>query len=901
MVDPPRILDRLNAALSGRYALERQLGEGGMATVYLAEDLKHHRKVALKVLKPELAAVVGAERFLAEIETTANLQHPGILPLYDSGEADSFLYYVMPHVEGESLRDRLDREHQLPVDEAVGIATAVAHALDFAHQHGVIHRDIKPGNILFQGGQPVVGDFGIALALGAGGGGRLTETGLSLGTPYYMSPEQATGDQTVGPKSDIYALGCVLYEMLVGDPPYTGSTAQAVLGQIITTDAVAARKKRPTVPTHVDAVIRRALEKTAADRFATAKEFADALGNRAFRHGDDEEVAGAGGRLRAWKMATAVSGAVALASLAVAYGAFRSGGERGGARTYSLARLTADPSRTQAIISPDGSTFAYIVLAADAPRGVPVTDSSQSHIWIRGRNDLDATPIRGTGGARLVAFSPDSRSLAFTALDTLKVVPVDGGRPVTVTALQLTSGLAWGDDGYLYVSPSSSGDSILRIRPDGSGKARVSVVDRVGGSDAFAGAVAVLPEGRGLVGMRWHGMNLQAAEIYAANPATRTYHAIGTGWDPRYTRSGYLMWIAPNGRLMAAPFDPAALDTVGPAVSIADDALSFSVSRDGDLLYSRGTRESRVPEVLWMDRSGKSEPIEWSFAPGQFPLDPALSPDGSRLALAVPTGSTWDSTRVFVKDLSDGAPTPLMSGGAQQLRPAWSADGRDIGVLSDRVDGRFRLWRQRADGSGQPVALTGPDPDSLDVGPWSPDQPAVVAATSHGLDVVKLDGDSVPRSILKTAGACAWPTLSPDGHWLAYSEAVGGQLRVFVSPFPNVDGGRFPVSEGQGFQPKWSHDGREIFYTLIEGAGTIGLWSARVSTDSGFRVLSHTFLFNTQVGGGTTTDGWNYEVDATGKRFIVVRTRSVLPTVTGLILVQNFPAKVKAKLAEVGR
>ena len=207
MSDP---ISRLNAALAGRYAIERELGEGGMATVYLADDIKHERKVALKVLKPELAAVVGAERFLSEIKVTANLNHPHILPLHDSGEADGFLFYAMPYVEGESLRDRIDREKQLPVDEAVRIATAVANALDHAHRHKVIHRDIKPANILLQDGEPVVADFGIALAIGAAGSNRLTETGLSLGTPYYMSPEQATGDQPVGASTDTYALGSVL-------------------------------------------------------------------------------------------------------------------------------------------------------------------------------------------------------------------------------------------------------------------------------------------------------------------------------------------------------------------------------------------------------------------------------------------------------------------------------------------------------------------------------------------------------------------------------------------------------------------------------------------------------------------------------------------------------------------
>ena len=305
---------RLNAALEGRYAIERELGEGGMATVYLADDLKHGRKVALKVLKPELAAVVGAERFLAEIKTTAKLQHPHILPLHESGEADGFLFYVMPYVEGDSLRDRIDREKQLPVDEAVRIATAVAGALQTAHEQGIIHRDIKPANILLSRGEPLIADFGIALAVGAAGGSRLTETGLSLGTPYYMSPEQATGDQVVGPSTDTYALGSVLYEMLIGDPPYMGSTAQAVLGKIIAGKPVSATEQRPSIPASVDAAVRRALEKLPADRFTSAQEFARALGDEHFRYGElAAGVTGADGGAGPWNRLT-----IAFAALATA-------------------------------------------------------------------------------------------------------------------------------------------------------------------------------------------------------------------------------------------------------------------------------------------------------------------------------------------------------------------------------------------------------------------------------------------------------------------------------------------------------------------------------------------------------------------------------------------------------
>ena len=269
-------LTRLAAALADRYRIERLLGEGGMATVYLAEDVKHHRKVAVKVLRPELTAALGAKRFLREIEVTANLRHPHIVPLHDSGVVEEFLYYVMPQVEGESLRERLDREHQLPIDDALAIAHEVADALSYAHSRGVVHRDIKPENVFLESGHAAIADFGIATVTYAGED-RITQTGMSLGTPRYMSPEQAFGERNVDGRSDLYSLACMTYEMLAGEPPFTGNTAQAVIAKRLAEPPPLVSTLRDTVPAHIDAAISRALARTPADRFSSASDFADAL------------------------------------------------------------------------------------------------------------------------------------------------------------------------------------------------------------------------------------------------------------------------------------------------------------------------------------------------------------------------------------------------------------------------------------------------------------------------------------------------------------------------------------------------------------------------------------------------------------------------------------------------
>ena len=362
------VVAELNASLRDRYVVEGEIGQGGMATVYLARDVRHDRSVAIKVLHPELAAVLGAERFVTEMKVTASLQHPHILPLFDSGTAQGQLFYVMPVVEGESLRERLEREQQLSIEEAVRITTEVAGALDYAHRHGVVHRDIKPENILLHDGTALVADFGIALAVSNAGGVRLTQTGLSLGTPQYMSPEQATGERSIDGRTDIYSLGCVLYEMLAGEPPFSGGSAQAIVARVLTESARPIRGRRDTVSPGLEAAVLKALQRLPADRYATANAFAEAL-----RTGERMPVGSGQGASSPAPASSAgrrglrlVAGLVAAAALL--FGAYRLGAHReaaagaGSTSAWVGERLGGPPVAMFPRVSPDGKTVAFAAM-----------------------------------------------------------------------------------------------------------------------------------------------------------------------------------------------------------------------------------------------------------------------------------------------------------------------------------------------------------------------------------------------------------------------------------------------------------------------------------------------------------------------------------------------------------
>jgi len=460
------VLDALRIALADRYDLEHEIGRGGMATVFLAQDRKHRRPVALKLLNRQLGAVLGVDRFLAEIQVMARLQHPNLLPLFDSGEvhpgppphADGpgFLFYVMPYVDGESLRARLRRERQLPIAEAIAIAVEVAGALDYAHRHGVVHRDLKPENILLHDGHPLVADFGIALAVSKAGGSRLTQTGVRIGTPQYMSPEQIAGEGVIDGRSDIFALACVLYEMLTGDPPHMGSSVQAVIARILSEPPRGVRTVRPNVPEVAERTLDRALAKLPADRFATAREFAGALAAIAPLDLETPRKGIPAGAARPSLRARLRDPVLlALAAAAVL-------GGTGAAWMWARARQAPAPVTARFVvpgltpgaagppaITPDGRSLVF-----------PGRVDGKQMLLLRPIDGLEAKPIAGTEGATSAVISPDGHSVAFTSSPTLATgrlsrVPLGGG---TATVLATTHGNpAWGRGGAIALSHGERG------------------------------------------------------------------------------------------------------------------------------------------------------------------------------------------------------------------------------------------------------------------------------------------------------------------------------------------------------------------------------------------------------------------------------------------------------------
>ena len=779
--------ERLSAALAERYRIDRELGQGGMATVYLAHDLRHDRDVAVKVLHPDLGAALGGERFLAEIRTTARLQHPHILPLLDSGASDGLLYYVMPYVAGETLRHRLERDRQLSIDEALRIAREVADALQHAHSSGIIHRDIKPENILLQGGHALVADFGIALAVQQAGGQRMTQTGLSLGTPQYMSPEQAMGEKAIDARTDIYALGAVTYEMLAGDPPFTGSSVQAIVAKVLAERPTPLHTVRDTVPMGVEAAIFTALAKLPADRFASAEKFADALTR------PDVATPAPSQAARARPAAPARTGA-RVTMLAAALGAVILTapltwwlGRRSAApepRWSAFTQLTdAAGIETSPSISPDGESFAYATNAKGTWDIVVQRVGGRNPVVIAGDSTLDEV---------WPAYSPDGKHIAYGLRGGgLFVVGATGESARRLTTIG--SYPAWSPDGRRVAFTTEEVDTPYNTMMSG----RLWVVDASGG---------------------------EPREI-ALEIGARNFGAYEPAWSPSGARIAY--WVNAEGQRDLETVSPTGRDRI----KVTDDAAldwAPAWSPDGRFLYFASDRGGAMG--LWRiavdEKSGRARGSPEPVASGvDVDMDlPHLSRDGSTLVFRSQMESVNPAAVAFDPATGRIGSTTLLQRRRGILTPSdVSPDGKWV-TLFNVPDRQQDVFLMRADGSGL-TRLT--DDVARDWSPrFTPDGKAILFYSNpEGKFVaysIRLDGSGRTR-LTDFADGVIYPMFSPDAKRLVVSVASRPAAMIGTPPWPMTEKAatalRTEVDGGRMWPTYWSRDGRRISGVIRSPAG----------------------------------------------------------------------------------
>jgi serine/threonine-protein kinase len=892
----------------GPYEITGTLGAGGMGEVYRARDTRLKREVALKVLPDTFASDSDRlARFQREAELLASLNHPHIAAIHGLEESNGIRALVMELVEGPTLADRIE-QGSIPVDEALPIAKQIAEALEAAHEQDIIHRDLKPANVKVRpDGTVKVLDFGLAKALDPGAASppsanltnsptitspaMMTGVGVLLGTAAYMSPEQARG-KAVDKRTDVWAFGCVLYEMLTGKRAFGSEDLSNTLAAVLR-DEPDWRLLPADTPAAVRRLLRRCLRKDVKERLHDISdariEIDEALAAQIDEPGQITRMM----LPSAWRrvathastalVASAVVGAVVWLALRPVIPPLRV--LRFTITPPSVAALTISGSGRDLAITPDGTRVVYV-------------GANGSALFVRALDQLDATRLTGLGAPRGPFLSPDGQWIGFVDGLVLKKVALSGGPAVVLGRIGSGArGASWGSDNTIVLATSDPATGLQQIPAEG-GAPTVLTRPNLAGGEADHLWPEFLPDGEAvLFTITTTTGGLDAASVAVLDLRTGTHTIlIRAGRHAHYVRSGHLVY-AVAGTLRAVPFDLTNRAVIGPPVPVVPEVVMSAygaadavVADDGTLVYVPGTGAAAERTLVWVDRQGREEPL---MAPVRAYQYPRLSPDGRRVALDVRDQEldiwTWD----FIREM----PARLTFDPGQDYFPVWTPDGRRLVFSSSRAGVRNLFW-QAADGTGTIERLS-ESPNAQDPSAMSPDATRLVfkeqsPKTGWDLMVLTLDKQRHVEPLVRTTFDEVNAEISPDGRWLAYQSNESGQNEVYVRPFPDVNGGRWQISTGGGRQPVWARSGEELFYLAPSGT----LIVVRIGRATSFTPGVVTKLFEGRryhvTSGGAL--GRHYDVSLDGRRFLMIKPEGGSDQTAAspiFIVVQNWAEELK--------
>ena len=857
-----------NGTKLGPYQIVAPLGAGGMGEVYRARDTRLERTVAIKILPAQFSTDPDRrQRFEREAKTISSLNHPHICVLYDVGHQDGTDYLVMECVEGETLARRLEKG-PLPLEQVLKFGMQTADALDKAHRGGVVHRDLKPGNIMLTPTGTKLLDFGLAkpvapltsvatLTAAVTQSSPVTEQGVIVGTFQYMSPEQVEGKELDG-RSDIFSLGAVLYEMLTGQRAFQGKSQLTVASAILEKEPAPISSIKPLTPPALDHAVKKCLAKLPDERWQSASDLASEL----------KWIAEGGSQVTHTPTAAA-RGALGRRALILSLGTLLLGALIASLATWNLKPTPPRPVSRTVITLPPGQRLAgldqpAVALSSDgAHLAYVAVEGGTQQLYLRAMDSLEARPIRGTEGATGPFFSPDGQWVGFFASGKLKKVSVSGGAELTLGDAVQPRGVSWGSQGMIAFAPTAV--SALQQVSDAGGASQPLTRLEKGEfvhrwPEFLPGGKAVLFTG-GAAAVNW--TNAQVA-VQSVGTGERR-NLIQGGTQPRYAPSGHLVY-AQGGNLMAVPFDPQRLAVTGTAVPVVEGVLEssfgaaqYSFSATGSLVYVPGGVQSAQRRLVWVSRNGAEQPVA---APARAYTFPRLSPDGRRVAAVI----VEQGSQVWVCDLSRETLTRLTFDGNLNGNPVWTPDSKRIAFQSNGV-GPANIFWQRADGSGGLERLTTSEYIHFPMS-FSPDGQLLAfveinPTTGYDLWVLRL-GDRKTQPFLRTPFMESVPRFSPDGRWLVYISNEPGRYEIYVQPYPGP-GGKWQISTEGGTEPAWNPNGRELLYRSGDK-----MMAVEIATQPSFSAGKPRALFGGRYE-PTPATAPNYDVSPDGQRFLMIK------------------------------